>query len=591
MARQNLPYILLMAVTTIVAVGIAIYTWRRRRVTGGAVFALTMLVVAFWAFTNGGELASLTLTSKIWWSKFSYFSTATIAPVWFIFALTYGRHAAWLTRGRMAALWVGPLLVLALVFTNEWHMWFWSSFTPTSDVPGSIYIYGHGWAFWITVVYSYPMLIAATVLLVRAALFSGQLYRQQVAALLAAAAIPWISNIIYIANLSPVPGLELTPLAFTLSGLLVTWAIFRYHIFELLPVARDVLVESMDEGVVVLDANNHLVDINPAACRLLERTSARVVGQTIEQVFYRWPDLLVHCQTMERVHAEFKVGRGRWIDLMVTPLKNQGSHGQLSGRLLVLREITERKENESRLQAYTQELEARNAELDAFAHTVAHDLKNPLSIVTGYGSMMLDHRDKIIPEQYDYMLSTVVKTSHRMTNIIDELLLLSSVRKTEAIKTASVDMAACVAAAQERLQDMIRETEAHVITPKEWPVVRSYKPWLEEVWVNYISNAIKYGGKPLQITLGYDQLPADSQNGARVSFWVKDNGAGLSPDQQDSLFVEFSRLDEMHAEGHGLGLSIVRRIIEKLSGEVGVESTIGQGSKFYFVLPIEPIAR
>jgi signal transduction histidine kinase len=150
-------------------------------------------------------------------------------------------------------------------------------------------------------------------------------------------------------------------------------------------------------------------------------------------------------------------------------------------------------------------------------------------------------------------------------------------------------MATLVASAQDRLVDLITETKGQITTPQAWPTVSSYGPWLEEVWTNYISNALKYGGRPPLVTLGYDELPS-AQDGKQVRFWAQDNGLGLTPEQQQCLFIEFGRLDNLNVQGYGLGLSIVRRIIEKLDGQVGVESQVGQGSKFYFTLPVDPLA-
>jgi signal transduction histidine kinase len=133
-----------------------------------------------------------------------------------------------------------------------------------------------------------------------------------------------------------------------------------------------------------------------------------------------------------------------------------------------------------------------------------------------------------------------------------------------------------------RVKDIITEKSAQMNLPASWPVALGYGAWIEEVWVNYISNALKYGGTPLVIELGSEILPNQ-----KVKFWIKDNGKGLSSDEMDSLFNKFTRLDTLRAEGHGLGLSIVKRIIEKLGGEVGVESKNipGEGCRFFFILP------
>ena len=145
-------------------------------------------------------------------------------------------------------------------------------------------------------------------------------------------------------------------------------------------------------------------------------------------------------------------------------------------------------------------------------------------------------------------------------------------------------MGSVVSAATERLAHLIEDHEAHVTVPDAWPIAQGYAPWLEEVWVNYLSNALKYGGKPPQIELGA------SVHDGTIRFWVRDNGSGIAPKDQDRLFTPFTRLEQVRAQGHGLGLSVVRRIMDKLDGNAGVESSgvPGEGSLFYFGLPQAP---
>ncbi|MBN1978609.1 MAG: GAF domain-containing protein [Anaerolineae bacterium] len=231
------------------------------------------------------------------------------------------------------------------------------------------------------------------------------------------------------------------------------------------------------------------------------------------------------------------------------------------------------------LRQYTVELERQNAELDAFAHTVAHDLKNPLGALTAFSTMLETEGAQMKPHEILQDMHVITKNAQRTANIVDELLLLASVRKQEEIECRPLDMAPIVSEATERLSGMIAEHQGEISTSDEWPVAVGYSPWVQEVWVNYVSNALKYGGRPPRVELG-----ATPQDGV-VRFWVRDNGAGLTAEEQERLFTEFTRLHQVRAEGYGLGLSIVRRIIEKLGGDVGVESEIGKGSTFYFTLP------
>ena len=226
------------------------------------------------------------------------------------------------------------------------------------------------------------------------------------------------------------------------------------------------------------------------------------------------------------------------------------------------------------------ELEAQNAELDAFAHTVAHDLKKPLTELIGFCSLLKIHFAETLAKDRKGYLKKIERGAFKMGSIIDELLLLASVRDMREIDISELSMGSIVKEAQIRLQNMINEYHAEIIFPENWPVAKGYQPWVEEVWINYLSNAIKYGGQPPRIQLG-----AIKEKG-QIRFWIRDNGNGLSPEEQKRLFISFERLHQVSVEGHGLGLSIVQRIVEKLGGQAGVESKKGKGSIFYFTLPV-----
>ncbi len=244
-----------------------------------------------------------------------------------------------------------------------------------------------------------------------------------------------------------------------------------------------------------------------------------------------------------------------------------------------MRDVTRRKRAEQALVQQTRELRARNAELDAFAHTVAHDLKNPLSTIIGISELVLmDLTELHIPATTITLVQEQLDMGYKVTRIIDDLLMLATVRQQD-IMIHPIDMESLINAVESRMASQIAECGVELRKPERWPTALGYAPWIEEVWVNYIGNALKYGGSSPQISLGAEP------RGSTIRFWVRDNGPGLSPEQQERLFVPFTRLHTSESEGYGLGLSIVHRILERLGGQVGVDSQIGQGSTFYFTLP------
>lgn len=220
-----------------------------------------------------------------------------------------------------------------------------------------------------------------------------------------------------------------------------------------------------------------------------------------------------------------------------------------------------------------------NQELDAFARTVAHDLKNPLGTISGYARYLLDDLEAIDRDELLEVLGRIERTGEHTVRIVNELLLLASVRKGQ-VKMVPVAMEAVVQGALARLDAMLREYGATIAGPDEWPTALGHAPWIEEIWANYISNALKYGGRPPHVQVG-----ADSLEDGHVRFWVRDNGPGITAEEQQKVFAEFTRLEGARAEGHGLGLSIVKRIADRLDGTAGLISELGSGSTFFFTLP------
>ena len=272
--------------------------------------------------------------------------------------------------------------------------------------------------------------------------------------------------------------------------------------------------------------------------------------------------------TIDKVKG-FEVGA---VDYITKPLHHEEVLARITTHLTI-------RKLQKNLQEQIDERDKLIEELDAFAHTVAHDLKGPLGSIIGYIDFLETDEGKTSVEKQKELLKFIGRTAQKMNTIIQELLLLASVRKGK-MKTKSLDMAQIVTEARSRLSFMTEEYKAVFTVPEEWPVAMGYPSWVEEIWVNYISNAIKYGGKLPHVELG-----ATVQEDGMIRFWVQDNGPGLTPEEQKKLFVPFTRLDQVRAEGHGLGLSIVQRIAERLGGNVGVESTVGQGSRFFFTLP------
>jgi PAS domain S-box-containing protein len=382
------------------------------------------------------------------------------------------------------------------------------------------------------------------------------------------------------------------------------------------------IVQGVAEAILITDPEETVTFANPAVGDMLGYRAESLIGKKMDEMmpkpeppskerdYVRAKVVKRRAERTYQYEAKLLNDAGVPVPVLASarPLFRDGT---FTGTLTAFTDISDLKEAEAALRQFAEDLQKQNAELDAFSHTVAHDLKGPLSTMIGFADILQDDLDEL-PETFGYFINHIIQTSFKMSAIIDELLLLASVRSVEQIDVAIVDMAAVVAKAERRWRYLLEDgtINAHVIIPESWPGVLGYGPWLEEVWVNYVTNAIKYGTgpddrEPSQIELGFGwhnhhaaAAPpvADGSDPTVISetpvqdgyvrFWVRDQGPGLSPKQQRQLFTPFERLHNVRASGHGLGLSIVRRIIEKLGGQVGVESAPGTGSTFYFTLPV-----
>jgi signal transduction histidine kinase len=566
------PYAVPLFVGTAVLLMISLIAWQRRAVRGALAVSLLCVTTATYTLGYAFELGSVTLGDIQFWFHIEYIGI-TLAPVClFALIIFYTGLEHLLTPLSILMLLLIPVITIIFAWTNSQHDLLWQNvrLKPVGDryvadfTPGPWY--------WVNVAYIWLLLVWGFGLLVRMYRRVTGLFRRQVGIILAGTLLPFAFHAVYLSGLIPLE-LDTTPYILVIVSLTLAWGIFNYQFLDLMPIARQTVLAGMSDAVIVLDAQDRVVDLNRPAQTLIAPDRGDYLGQAAAAVFPGWFAATINPQDREK-RAEVTVnqaGERRVFDMQLTPLS--GHAGHFEGRLIVLHDMTRRKQVE-------EEHEHLLAELDAFAHTVAHDLKTPLAVIIGYSMMLYEDLKSIPPADIEQYVGIIAHTGQKVNNIINELLLLSSVRKMDEVHVSPMTMADVVAEAQERLRDMIESSGAVVTSPETWPAALGYAAWVEEVWTNYISNAIKYGGTPPHVDLG-----ATVQPDGMIRFWVKDNGRGLTPAEQARLFTEFARLQQVRAEGHGLGLSIVRRIVKKLGGTVGVEVTPEQGCEFYFTLP------
>jgi diguanylate cyclase (GGDEF)-like protein/PAS domain S-box-containing protein len=333
----------------------ALRAWRRRGTPGATALAVLMTAGAVWAVAYALSLGTAEPSMRIFWGEIKYLGIVAVPLAWLIFALQYTGREGWVTRRALALLAVEPIVTLVLIFTKEAHGLFWSSREPSTTGPFPIVESVYGPWFWVHLSYSYLLLLVGTVFLAQALVSAVHLYREQRIALVVGTSLPWVINAVSVSGVN-VPGLvsvgspDPAPLAFALAGVVFAWPLFRYGPLDLVSVARDVVVEGMGDGVIVLDSQDRVVDLNPAAQRILGCPFSEAVGHPVARIMPGQVALLKRHQGSEEAHGEAALGDGaapRYYDIAISSLRTRKV--ARAGRLISLRDITERKALEQQL--------------------------------------------------------------------------------------------------------------------------------------------------------------------------------------------------------------------------------------------------
>ncbi len=365
MTWQYSAYAHVLLSTAILAFIAAVYAWRRQTNSVSTPFIFLSLAIAEWTFFRALQTSVVEIPAKILWAKFAYIGIATTPLFWLIFVVRYSRQFHWLTRRHIIAASIIPFLTIVIAATNEWHGLLWSRITPAPDVPGDHLIFTSGIWFSIHLIYNYIIIFIGVLGLLRMFRRAPRSHRRQVIGLIFGALISWISNIIDLSELTPWHGVEITPLAITFACLIYAFIIFRFQLLDLTPVARDVLIENMNDGVIVLDANNRIVDINSAARRLIGDAASPSQPKNIEDALNKRFDLVTRYKNVT-TEARDTIGINesppRYFDARITPLRDRD--GELTGRLIVLRDVSNLKQMEVEVMNQAQEVAQRLFEIE-----------------------------------------------------------------------------------------------------------------------------------------------------------------------------------------------------------------------------------
>jgi PAS domain S-box-containing protein len=564
MQYQYIPYIWPLFASAFISLSLGIYALLSQRVKGTVSFILSMFVVTIWSFCNALEMASIDFATKLFWANMQYFAYCYSPVTLLVMCMQFTGYDKLVHNRKVLWIAVVPTIIILLVWTDglhgliryDMHMNY-SGLFPVIDKK-------YGPAFYIHALYSHLLNILAWILLIKAVFFKNTVYRKQAIALLIGLSLIVIPNILYIIGFSPVGRFDITPLFFGPAGLIIAWGIFRYKLFDVVPVARAAVIENMDAGVMVLDLLDRVLDINPALRRIVNYSVPKAPAGGIKEVCAQIPELVKACTDRSITHSEFTMDNDGVIKVYEAFLSPLTDHkGILIGRLAVIYDITQKKQEQQIIikqqwkQAVTEERER-----------LARDLHDDLGQVLGFINLQAQGiRQELINADIDLVsnkLDKLVNVSQAAHNDIREY--IHNVRDTAAMEkdfltgltkditnfeeqsgiNAKLDIP--IGFTGEELKPNIRINMRNII-----------KEALNNIMKHAEANNVKIG-----FSIAQEQLCVT----------VEDDGKGF--DMRPGINYTESKF----------GLKIMRERASEMDAQIDIQSILGEGSSITVIVPI-----
>lgn len=498
-----------------------------------------------------------------------------VPALWLVFVLEYTGYESILTRRNIALLFVVPIAAVPFELTYPYHSFFFETVATTDTYYGVHFEFGP--VFDLVFLYHVAAMTVATVLLVRMLVTRGSIYRRQAALLLVASFVPWVGGAAFV--LGFVKG-DLTPVGFAVTGIAVIYAVKYESYVDIMPIARDTVVDRITSGVVVLDKDDRIIDINPKAREIFGRIDEAVIGNELadilpQSVLERYREV---SPIKKELSQEFEIETAagdRYFQVLVAPLED--GRGELLGRTMVINDITQQRRREEELRDREQELEDRkdelerqthklehqNERLDDFASIVSHDLRNPLNVAMGNIQPVEEDLDGDAGDR----VKMVRESLDRMGTIIEDALELARSGKaiTENEEVGIHDVA------RDAWENV--ETETADLEIDGRIVMEADRDRLLSAFENLFRNAVEHGGSGVTVRVG------DIGSG----FYVEDDGEGIANDIRDEVLDRgFTTSDS----GTGFGLAIVTDVVKAHGWTIDIDESDDGGARF-IITPAE----
>ena len=578
-------------VGALITLALSVYALPRRDYPTVPYFLFGSLLVFIWCILSCFELLAINLSIREGISNAMYFSIAFTCVLWLLFALSFARKYTWLQLKVVLFICVIPLATSILAVANPNDIMFGpSSFTVEDG--RIIFMKDYRLWFFIHTAYSYFLVLSGTVLLVHHVLDKDEISKQQAYIMIGGAVIPFVANIAFLFFREQFKGIDLTPVAMSISVLFFAVGIFKYRLFDLVPAARATIFDCLDDPVFVLDTQNRIVDCNPSAAQLLEKEPTEYLGKPFLQQFPQPLEILDYdAPSMAEISIPSEHGPTHY-SITAKPLT--GKTIKHLGCLITLHDITVLKQNEVQLTRAKERAEAATEFKSEFLATMSHEIRTPMNGVLGFTTLLMD--TPLNKEQRGY-IETIRNSGKTLLALIDDILDFSKIEAGKVeFEYHPFFLHGCIEEAVAAVAGNASRKGLDIsfyIDPNVPAAIKGDYTRVQQIIFNLLSNAVKFTTRgEIILTLSCLEIPADSVSPYLLQISVQDTGIGIPTDRLSTIFDSFTQADNSTTRrfgGTGLGLSICKRLCNMMGGQIHAESAENEGSKFYFTLPAREV--
>lgn len=536
---------------------------------------LLMIAAAVWCIGNGFQFTTDRLAVTRIWITIEYLGIAPMGPLWILFTMAFAGLDRFFTARRIWLLFLIPMISVVMVATDSLHHLHYRSLRLITDGPLPMMKFNAGIWYWVQVGYFYLLMVSGCYILIRKYRQSDAIFRRQNNTVLVGAVLPVAFNLVYQAGYKPFGlHIDITPFGFLLSSMLVGFGIIRYQLFNIVPIARERILEAMAEGILVTDPAWRIVDVNPAMVQIVEGRGGNPLGRMLEEVLLDVQRAAIQDDNGGYRKLEFSMADGageRSYEVTITTLYERQV---LSGRIFVWKDVTEQKQ-------YEEKLESLNKLKDKLFSIISHDLRSPLISLMDLLSMTSE--GMITEAELKEFLPQLHKNVGYTSSLLENLLQWSkSQLQNEKVRPARLDLYQLSGSMIDSFRDRAAEKGISIRNEVDGPSPVFADPdMIHAVYRNLLSNAIKFCSEGDTIRISRDLSPSGT------TICIEDTGVGIAEADLKRLFKAdtFTKRGTRNEQGTGLGLLLAKDFIEKNHGRIWAESRQGEGSRFYFCLP------